>query len=227
MANNLAPLKIGMLERKTIIDALISDENQNRANVISFLISDEGQKLWRNLKSEKNFHKALCKKVPSELKHLLDTIRSYEKFARILQNAFDTSLYKMSKSRDVYIKNLVDLEEIQIARKELPELFEIVLERLNDYNDSLHFENTFGAFNESTNSSNWVEILISHHQQIQKKKPPNGKRPWFEKTDDGRVLIYPNYRRNESPDSSNEYVHYYRTYPLWSFMKDLKKVSDE
>ena len=59
---------------------------------------------------------------------------------------------------------------------------------------------------------------------IQKNKPPNGKRPWFEKTEYGELLIYPSYITDEKPNGKDEYVNYYRTDPLWSFMKDLKRT---
>ena len=72
----------------------------------------------------------------------------------------------------------------------------------------------------------WVESLLAHHRTTQRQKPPAGKNPWFERFDDGSVIIRPGYRTElpAAPDDGR-YAHPYRTAPLWQFALDLRLVS--
>ena len=107
------------------------------------------------------------------------------------------------------------------ACKNVPKIFEEVADRLLPYQQSDNFEESFGALSISTNSEEWTNTLLEHHIKTQRRKPPNGKNPWFERFDDGAVVIRPGYRRTEGGRFDDSYVHAYRTKPLRSFISDL------
>ena len=226
MAPHFAIYQPGRKESQTIYKYIANDEYSTRSEVIRFLLSDDGQDAWKNTCSEKQFHLALYNNASQNLKQLLTVIQKYEQFSRILQNAFDACLFQMSRSPRVSLKDLAKLSEIERAGKELPNLTLKIIDLIEPFGESLNFVNAFGEFVTKTTPLKWLEIFISHHFSIQKNKPPNGKRPWFEKTEYGDLLIYPSHLREDQPDTEDEYVNYYRTNPLWSFMKDLKKIKN-
>ena len=224
MAPHFAIYQIGRKESQTIYNYILNDERSTRNEVIRFLLSDEGQNIWLKTFSEKEFHQAFYPHASERLKALLKVIQKYERFSRMLQNVFDCSLYQMSRSSRLALSELAKSSEVEIASKELPDLTHEIIDLIEAFGEALTFQNTFGEFASKSTPLKWLETFIAHHMIIQKNKPPNGKRPWFEKTEYGELLIYPSYITDEKPNGKDEYVNYYRTDPLWSFMKDLKRT---
>jgi hypothetical protein len=64
------------------------------------------------------------------------------------------------------------------------------------------------------------DVLWEHHRNVQRGKPPNGKRPWFEETADGALVVRPPYRLEET-GVRDDYVHPYRLTAVASFLDDL------
>lgn len=224
ISEHLAPYQIGTREGKAMMDAFLNESKPIRKEVFNFLISAEGQSSWKRSKSEKEFHDELHKVASPELKMLLVAIKNYEYFARLLQNVFDDLLFHLSGTGSSYLSDLIKLESVERAWKEIPLIFNLVSEKLSQIDPSIQFEQSFNLFSESCPIGDWLERLIEHHFNIQRIKSSQGKRPWIEKADGGRLLLYPIYLRDKGPTNENEYVHYYRTIPMWSFLKDLKEV---
>jgi fatty-acid desaturase len=82
----------------------------------------------------------------------------------------------------------------------------------------------FSEITQQMPAKQWVEYLLEHHRKVQSNKPPNGKTPWYERFDDGSYIIRTGYMRDSGGRHDEEYVHGYRTVPLWSFATDLKLV---
>jgi hypothetical protein len=68
----------------------------------------------------------------------------------------------------------------------------------------------------------FVAALIAHHDEIQKRKPPAGKASWFEQAN-GKIGIRPIYRLDSAPRDPERYIFFYRTGPIYSFLKALEK----
>ena len=88
------------------------------------------------------------------------------------------------------------------------------------------FEQQFADFAEALAPAAWAVRLLEHHEAVQRAKPPDGKAPWVERFDDGGYVVRPPYRRDEPVAISDEYVHAYRTRPLWSFALELGVMLD-
>jgi hypothetical protein len=80
---------------------------------------------------------------------------------------------------------------------------------------------------EPANAAAFATQLLAHHERVQRAKPPNGKRPWFDTFGDGRIAIRPAYEPKEFSAREGVYVHAYRTRPIWSFAVDLGRVRIE
>lgn len=217
---------IGIKERDHITQALLDPHSGYRKHIFEFLISKDGKRAWSEIGSEKIFHETLLKHQGyKELQNILNTILIYEKFARLLTDAFEDCLFTMSRmKRKTNISEFYDLNFIKKASKEVPNLYADVINHLTEYGESYRFNEIFSNFSEQVSTKDWVEILLAHHERIQKNKPPDGKAPWFERFDDGGFLIRSKYIRDKHLSRENDYVNSYRTNPLWSFSKDLKLI---
>ncbi|MCX6915795.1 MAG: hypothetical protein NT167_22575, partial [Verrucomicrobia bacterium] len=92
--------------------------------------------------------------------------------------------------------------------------------------EAARFRETFAGLAERGAAVGWVERLMEHHRKTQKQKPPkpNGKYSWFERFDDGSVIIRPHPRTEEPGAGDERYAHLYRSRSLWQFALDLKLV---
>ena len=223
--DHLHPKNAGKLERGIIKSALLSGLTDLRKQVIECLIDEKIQKLLHDNVNERLFHEKLYEYGNQEIKDLTRTIMKYEKFASILQDAFFDILYFMSlKTNKLLPKELSkSLKEKNITKK-LKELYAEIYLLLQPYNESQRFNEIYSTFSEDTGDEIFVTNLLEHHIKIQGNKPPNGRAPWVQKFDDGGFIIRPAYKRDKGGAHTGDYVHYYRTNSLQSFIKDLKWV---
>jgi len=230
MAEHLAPDKIGKNEGKAIIRALLGESGGFRRSVIEFLASSKGQVVLSEAESgkflsEKKFHRGLRRIADTALRDLLDTIRVYEQFARLLQDAFDDCLYEMSRNkRRLSPLDFCACEGVAAASERIPGIYLQLLDMLAPYGLSIRFQEMFESLSNHQPAQDWAVYLLEHHCTVQRRKPPNGKAPWFDRFDDGSYLIRQRYFREEPGLHKNEYVHYYRTKPLRFFAQDLGMV---
>jgi hypothetical protein len=224
---HLAPHQCCPREAKVLQNALLAESAGFRGTVLRFLISDQGRKVFVETQSERSFHNALRKSADPELGLLLDAITSYESFSRTCQDVFDDMLVEMTRrgGSKVTPRELACSESVKKASKRVPEMFNELLERLEPFRETVRFADTFAPLAERTDASSWADRLLSHHIAIQRKKPPLGKSPWFERFDDGGVIIRPLYRREQPGRHDDSYLHAYRTVPLYTFARDLHLIA--
>jgi hypothetical protein len=65
------------------------------------------------------------------------------------------------------------------------------------------------------------DAVLNHHEHVQRDKPPNGKRLWFERGAGDKVVLRSGYTLNEPPDEEGGYVHEYRIPTFSRFLGDL------
>lgn len=223
--DHLSPLGIGRKEKEVIKKALFDPSEGYRHEVAEFLISPEGRRAWEASLSELNFHEELRRNASGDLKALLDAIEKYEKFSRMLQDLFDDCLAEMTRKRaKISLKELASLESAKGAGKNIPKLYMEVTSSLEPLGQALELENRFSGFSDEGKDKDFINQLLEHHIKTQREKPPAGKNPWFERFEDGGVVIRPGYRRDQGGLHDRSYLHFYRTNPLWSFANDLRIV---
>lgn len=226
-AEHLAPREPGRRERRFLTHLLRNDADGFRSEVLQFLVSPVGQRVWRREMesgrwSERRFHEALRERAGAELRRLLLAIDAYERFARLIQDAFDSCLAELTQRRGyVSAAQLSRLEAVKRACRCVTAAAQEVEDRLESLGLARTFNELFGGLGEGGRAADWVVRLLDHHCTTQRRKPPNGKLPWFEGDERGYV-IRPLYRREEPVRSSDAYVHLFRTRPLWSFATDLR-----
>lgn len=223
---HLAHKDVGENEAHLLARALMRENDGFRRQILRFLASPNGRQVWEETSSERQFHASLMASESSDLKDLLWTIAQYETFSRLLQDAFDDCRFTMTQARGkTSLLELQSLAAVRLAVEKVPPLFEKLVETLSPYKESWRFQNNFVSLSERLSPKDWVERLLDHHQKVQRNKPPNGKAPWCVRLDDGSYIIRSGYRRDEGGRHNDDYVHAYRTVPLWSFATDLGMIA--
>lgn len=176
---------------------------------------------------EERLHDQLEKREP-RYRALLQGIRSYERFARGAQDAFDL-LKAEASSRDANGYLVTDISRDGDFRKSVKDLnkrFEAAHRALGEVAvTSLSLQNLFGerfaAFGEPLDPGVCALALCRHHEGIQRRKSADGKRPWFDRLGHDRIRIRPQYRERRRETMPGRYVHPYRGEPIGRFHGDL------
>lgn len=223
---HLAPYQFGRRERRFLAEALLDDQKGFRREILQFLVSHRGSRGWLSHRSERRFHESLKPQASPALRRLLRAIDAYEQFSRLIQDAFDDCLYEMTrKNARTSPRELALLPTVKRAARSVTSAFTRAADSLAPINQTaLRFQQAFTILAQRQTASDWVRSLLEHHRTTQKQKPPEGKLPWFEMYDNGTCHIRPLYWREEPARNDRSYVHFYRTFPLWSFAKDLRMV---
>ena len=228
IADHLSPHAPGPRES----DALWLGLTQNdalRGEYASQLTSMEGQDVWTaSGGSESTYHTWLKSHASQPMRQLLKAIRSFERLARMLTDAFDESRYRMTQERQpVQLNWLAQGDSVQVASAGCLAAYGEVLMDLGEIDPTLRmrFERSFQWIGEVSGAASFAALLFEHHNKIQKGKPPNGKRAWYDTFGDGRVAIRPAYTVDEFAPKPEAYVQAYRTKPISSFARDLGRVA--
>ncbi len=223
---HLAPYNAGPNESQFIWAALLNDPKGFRRDTLEFLVSPQGGEVWQSAWSERAFHHALRITARDELRVLLDAVDAFETFARLCHDAFQDCLFELTRQRAQKTppSALAALDSVQRAAKLVPDSCDSLMERLEPVGEATRFRETFASLVEPSNPLDWVQRLIEHHRKTQARKPPNGKNPWFERFDDGGLMIRSDYTTDQRGSDDNSYVHLYRTRSLWQFGIDLGLV---
>jgi hypothetical protein len=224
--DHLSHTQPGPREAQLLANLLSGGNSGFRGQAAEFLSGEEGLEIWEATGSERAFHAALLKFASEGLGELLKAISAYESFSRLLQDAFDDCLFHLSLTRrKVGPQELSGLQSVVQASQKVPSLYPDVAERLSPWNLTARLENSFASLGQAMAPLDWAETLMEHHRRVQGRKPPQGKASWVDRFDDGGYMVRPLYLRDRGGLHADEYVHAYRTDPLFSFLRDLGKVN--
>lgn len=219
---HLAPKSPGRKEASLLFEELTKEEEPIRAELIRFLTTPAGQQMVYN-RSEKKLHNTLLKRQGPG-KQVLLAIQAYEKVCSLIYNAFYAMLeFTEQQGKKANIKQLAKLSHVQKACVQLKEAFAIADQQLDTFTEEAYlFSQHFQQVRESYSPADWVQLLIEHHNRVQKNKPPVGKAPWLLEYSSDNYLL--NTTQTANRHLNDEYVHRYRTNSLNSFLKDLGKL---
>jgi hypothetical protein len=224
--DHLEPAKAGPKEAQLIWQQLRTGQTVFCREVLDFIVSAEGRTLFQDKDTTERMRYAALKKVASpELRARIATIQCYERFARVLHDAFEACRYEITRTRrGVQPAVLAYLPPVVKAAQALPDAYVTVAESLPDFARRARFESVFQMVAQQRSAADLVVAIYEHHLRIQKAKPPEGKAPWLERHYDGSLLIRPEYQLEKEPKPNAEFVNPYRLQPLWNFACDLGQV---
>ena len=220
----MAPAAPGSREARVLARALVEESRGgHRGEVLRAMQTGDGQAIWKAAHEEREFHLWLLAGASKELRQLLEAIIAFEHWGRLLTDSFDDCLQRMTLTRRrTSPSELVRMPNVQLACGKAQEVFEETYRRLQPFEtEAAQFRERFAPLSERLSADQWIIQLLEHHRRVQRGKPPNGKNPFFERFDDGSVVVRPGYLRTEGGRGNLSYVHQYRTWPLWTFATDL------
>jgi hypothetical protein len=212
------------LESKLVSQWIMGEQGSLVGELYRKLLSPYGTQLWSDSRDEAVFHRHVISRCSYGLKELLDATVKYERFSRLLMNAFDALLRDLSASGSKSsFTSIADSSEVMKACRSIPDMYEDVERALDPHGSSADFHRYFAQFSVRQNPADWLNTLSQHHERIQKNKPPNGKMPWIDRFDADSVMVRVGYANRDDSNirAETEYVHFYRTNSLWSFAQDL------
>lgn len=227
IAAHLNPHRPASMERDVLWSTL-THSDALRGEYAALLTDATGQADWQNAEeSEAAYHESLLNRASLPMRHLLRTIRAFERLARLLTDAFDEARWNMSQEgRPVTAGWIAGGACVQRASREGAAALRDALLLLGEVDPvaRVRAESSLSWVGEPVNATEFATHLLAHHERVQRGKPPNGKRPWFDTFGDGRIGIRPAYEPKEFAPAEGEYVHAYRTRPIWSFAIDLGRA---
>lgn len=177
---------------------------------------------------EERLHEQLERAQP-EYGALLTAIRSYEVFARGLQDAFDVLKAEASRldSHGFEVRSIAADPEFAASTTDLAHRFAAARQALGDVglaNLALQnlFSERFDLFAEPMDAATCAARLCEHHTRVQRAKSAEGKRPWFDRLGQDRIYVRQAYREKRRPVLPGRYVHDYRGWPIRRFRGDLR-----
>jgi hypothetical protein len=225
LARRLDPRTPGRGEKRVLIERILS--RAGHAEMIAHLkdaVIAQGGVSGRE--NEAPFLRKLARNAPAELQQLLTAIDAYERFARVITDAFDGLRYCASSNGGAP----VDAESFASTRtaKSALALLESSVVRIRSHPMLLEWERdekgivqAVDRFDGVRTAADLFEAILHHHEQVQREKPPHGKRTWFERGLRGRAVLRSGYALHDPPEEKGGYVHEYRVPTFSGFLSDL------
>ena len=225
LAKSFAPGAAKAKEKRLLREFLLSEDDRQLGALPQLwqLQANYGNGAFQ----EEALHVDLESKVP-EYSPLVKAIRSYEDFARGLQDSFDVLRAEAAgpDARGYYVPSIAGNQAFRKSVDRLDERFAAAHRALGEITVSGFslqnlFDERFGQLGEPMDAKTCALTLCEHHETVQQKKSADGKRPWFDRIGGDRIYIRQAYRIQPTEIAPARYVHPYRGSPIRSFREDL------
>jgi hypothetical protein len=225
LARRLDPLTPGRNEKKVLLERILSRAGQlEMVTPLKEALIVQGGVGARH--EEAPFLRKLTGRAPRDLEQLLTGIDAYEAFARAITDAFDGLRYCATSHGGAPV-DAQDFSAVKAAKSALAALGPS-LRRIRSHPTLLDWERDQKGLAQSVDRFEGVrtagdlfDAVLNHHEHVQREKPPNGKRPWFERAPRGKVVVRLGYALSEPPEAKGDYVHEYRIPTFSRFLADL------
>jgi hypothetical protein len=218
LAQTLHPDHAATRERRYLRSLLNKGPHEQRGELAQLLTSIEEADVEL---VESRVLAAIRPQCSVELGAVVDAVVAYEEFARVADAVFRTLCF-VSHSQGTRPMTPVDASKhgtVVRGAKELPRLYERAIERMARIDAVGPLEQDLGELAIKRSPPELVEVVMLHHEAVQGRKPPNGKRSWFEPLRDGWVVRRP-YGSPYEPEIGASFVHPIRVAALQRFLKD-------
>lgn len=228
-AEHLTPARTGAREARFIMELLLDPSAECREEVFRLLDRPDHQHL-RDEENEAAVVRCLLPQASQELAHRLRAITAFEDACSLIEEAFDwlRHLSTLSRARPLSRAEFTTAPEVIAAATELPRRLQAV-ERLLD-NAPQQAQDRFAElssfFTHARTADDLFEAVLRRHSIIQKKKPPEGKREWFEHAASGGVYVRGQYRLDDAPGVRDGWPRPYRLLAARNFCNDLRAPQD-
>jgi len=179
---------------------------------------------------EPDFFRAAIKAkrgASGELRERLAAIDAYESLHCPLEDALHLLLYLSGRKGGVVIDE-ASFSAMPLARQ-LAVRVHPAVERITQTTaaHSLHPEisDLVARYENVKTAGDLFHTVIDHHEAVQRGKPPDGKRSWFERVGTGAIFVRATYRKDDLPPGTDRYMRpFYRTWTASRFLQDMRRV---
>ncbi len=228
-AHILKPHNMSPREQEILSDALFSEGQFGRHELLSFLKSKAGQAKWAG-ENEREVYEAFSKtSLSQETKNIVEAILAFEAMAKLLHDAFHQVLSHVEQGAQLKTEKLCSLPAVSLAADKMGDRYQRVLESMSLAGmeaERQRVEGSFAGFGSLYgNAEAFLDAMIHHHQDVQKSKGRNGKQAWIRRSEDDRWYADVLGRAEQVDVETNAFVHQYRIRPLMSFLQTLGHVA--
>jgi hypothetical protein len=229
-ADHLVPARIGEQEAHFIRQLLLDPAGDRREEVFRLLDIPDNLHL-RDEASEANMMRHLLPQASPELAHRFRVIKAFEEACAGIEDAFDWLRYlsTCSRTRALTRAEFTSVAEVIQVSAELTQRLQSVERLLNDAPQQAQerFTELSNFFGHVRNADDLFDAVLRRHSFIQKNKPPEGKREWFEHAANGGVYVRSDYKLDQPPAPRDWWPRPYRLLTARNFCKDLSDPHDE
>jgi hypothetical protein len=217
LAAALHPDHARAAERRYLRSLLLSRQHECRAELARLLAAVPHD----SDASEADLLASVRPRCSSTLGGVVDAIEAYEGFAALADAVFRTlcSISYAHGTKPMTPSLAASHPAIVQGSMELPPLFSRAVERMVAIDVSGAVEEDLGELGITRRPAELVEVVMAHHEQVQARKPPNGKRSWFEPLRDGWV-VRPSYGTPDEPALDGGFIHPVRVAAVRRFLAD-------
>lgn len=226
-ADHLAPGSIGPKEAQFLWNLLLDVTAGTRGEVFQ-LLEQPGNFAFAEVNHEAKLIRHLLPQASAPLAQRFRAIIAYEEFCTLLEAGFDWLrwLSSCAGARAISQGEFCAQPEVGRIAASLPGHLQAAKQALDSapFQVQNEFTELADSFDAVTNAQGFHEALLNHHERVQAAKLPEGKRPWFERADDGAAFVRVLYRLDERPTRRDDWwPRPYRLKAAWSFCRDLQR----
>ncbi len=223
-ADHLAPTRMGEREARFISDLLLDPAADRREEVFRLLELPVNSQL-REEKDEAVIAHRLLPQASRELAHRLRAIAAFEEACSVIEDAFDWMRYlsTRSRTRPILRADFTSVPEVIKAAGELPARLQAIEQLIDNAPRQARerFSELTGFFAHVHTAEELFDSVLRRHAFIQKSKPPEGKREWFEHAANDGVYVRSNYRLDDAPAQRPSWPRPYRLLTAVNFRNDM------
>jgi hypothetical protein len=233
VTDHLRPDKPGAEESRWIFNRLMKTDysNKGRDPVAASMrrelierIVDQRRPVQRE--DERAFFQAAAKSCSEPLRERLEVIDTYEGLCRPLDDALRLILHLSTRAGSTPV-GAPEFAAHDLARQ-LVDRLSRGISRAKANRALLDWEPEVQAvitrYETVASPRHLFDLVTYHHEESQRHKPPDGKRPWFVRTTGDRVEVRPQYTQEEPPPGDDSYVYIYRTPTMSRLLQDLGRL---
>jgi hypothetical protein len=225
-ARHLSPKLIGRGEAELLWHLLLDPKGAPRGEVFRLVSDAETLRLVAESTSEAEPVERLAALASSDLSPRLKAIMAYEGLCTPLEVAFDwlRFLSTQAGARTLPRTEFAAVPDVQAVVRELGNRLTVAEQHLFQAPGQVPqvFSSLVRYFQGIHRGEELYDALLHRHATVQREKPPDGKREWFEHADDGTALVRVPYRLAEPPPTDRGWRRPYRLRAVQSFCVDLQ-----
>lgn len=223
-ARHLAPGNIGTSEAAALREVMVDDRGGSRGEMFNLLRKYRAGKEGENASEAKIAH-ALLGEASPDVTVRLKAIFAFERFAVAIETAFNLlrHLSTQNPTKALSTQAYVSNSAVTKIAAHLPGLLAKVTRTLESAPQRAiqEFDPVESAFESVKTANDLYMAVLDRHAQVQKEKPPEGKREWFERAADGGIMVRTPYLLLDRPEFHDGWNRPYRLHALRSFCSDL------